>query len=94
MNISVDAIIISLTARCLKAFTPADFPSTISIRIYKLLKSNNHLRGRPKRPVEYSTAAWVCNQVTVFAAEAAEVLVEDVGIEPTTPCLQSRCSPS
>ncbi len=22
------------------------------------------------------------------------VLVEDDGIEPTTPCLQSRCSPS
>lgn len=23
-----------------------------------------------------------------------KVLVEDDGIEPTTPCLQSRCSPS
>ena len=23
-----------------------------------------------------------------------EVVVEDDGIEPTTPCLQSRCSPS
>jgi len=24
----------------------------------------------------------------------SEVMVEDDGIEPTTPCLQSRCSPS
>ena len=52
MNISVDAIIISLTARCLKAFTPADFPSTISIRIYKLLKNNMPTcDGKPKWPV-------------------------------------------
>ena len=27
-------------------------------------------------------------------AFCAEFLVEDDGIEPTTPCLQSRCSPS
>ena len=52
MNISVDAIIISLTARCLKAFTPADFPSTISIRFYKLLKNNMPTcDGKPKWPV-------------------------------------------
>jgi hypothetical protein len=29
-----------------------------------------------------------------FGVEAFFWLVEDDGIEPTTPCLQSRCSPS
>ncbi len=29
-----------------------------------------------------------------FLAYVKAVLVEDDGIEPTTPCLQSRCSPS
>ena len=63
MNISVDAIIISLTARCLKAFTPADFPSTISIRFYKLLKNNMPTcDGKPKWPVRILTAAWVCTE--------------------------------
>lgn len=30
--------------------------------------------------------------VPVF--HSSKIMVEDDGIEPTTPCLQSRCSPS
>ena len=35
----------------------------------------------------------MCFQIFVCATQSAN-LVEPVGIEPTTPCLQSRCSPS
>ncbi len=46
----------SLTARCLKAFTPADFPSTTSrFDFYKLLKNNMPTYdGKPKWPVKLS----------------------------------------
>jgi hypothetical protein len=33
-------------------------------------------------------------QAALVLNETQEVVVEDDGIEPTTPCLQSRCSPS
>ncbi len=33
-------------------------------------------------------------RVLMFAIPLGAALVELIGIEPTTPCLQSRCSPS
>jgi hypothetical protein len=53
------------------------------IRLYEFLKNTfSKLRSDTKTIVQI---AWVSNQTS---------LVEDDGIEPTTPCLQSRCSPS
>src|SRR6476469_363798 len=63
------------------------FPLTTLIQLYELLKNS---RLTPGNPGDNNKAA---------SCEAALVLrdlklVEDDGIEPTTPCLQSRCSPS
>ena len=78
-ELSVDAIIISPAARYLQAFTPADFPLANSIRfIHELLKNNGHLRDRPKRPVDFSTAAWVCD-VQGNSANSRWLRVEVVG---------------
>jgi hypothetical protein len=58
------------------------FPPTTLIRLYELLKNDSRSFDRmPKQ----SVIAWASDEKT---------MVEDDGIEPTTPCLQSRCSPS
>ena len=44
-----------------------------------------------------STQRALCSQLPLsqnFARLLRDWMVEDDGIEPTTPCLQSRCSPS
>jgi hypothetical protein len=60
-------------------------------RLYELLKNGSRLAGvadasnlRPKGLAQSLASTF----------ERYEVVVEDDGIEPTTPCLQSRCSPS
>ena len=62
MNISVDAIIISLTARCLPGLYPRQtFRQRSRFDFYKLLKNNMPTcDGKPKWPVSKLTAAWVC----------------------------------
>ncbi len=46
-----------------------------------------------KNTVPTSTSVRFKSSIRVRAVQC-ENLVEPVGIEPTTPCLQSRCSPS
>ena len=52
------------------------------------LKTSSDPKTRTEYPMGYS--------VITFSACDLRIpnLVEPVGIEPTTPCLQSRCSPS
>ena len=54
------------------------------IRLYELLKNNSQ------------AFAWTPKKSTdrLGVQRKYALLVEDDGIEPTTPCLQSRCSPS
>jgi len=58
-------------------------------RLYKLLKNNSQLSMANQRTQQiYLQILWLAPNVL------NEVMVEVDGIEPTTPCLQSRCSPS
>jgi hypothetical protein len=41
-----------------------------------------------------SCATVAFNKLESASASLRSAVVEPVGIEPTTPCLQSRCSPS
>ena len=61
-------------------------------RLYELLKNNS----RFFRIADASNQAKSgrLRQQSVKCARSGQVVVEDDGIEPTTPCLQSRCSPS
>ena len=43
--------------------------------------------ANPRGPFDFNTAA-------SFSEPKGKTLVELIGIEPTTPCLQSRCSPN
>ena len=63
------------------------FPLSTLIRLYELLKNSRSVPGNPGANNKEASceAALVLIEVEV---------VEDDGIEPTTPCLQSRCSPS
>jgi hypothetical protein len=72
---------------------PIRFPSMIYFRLYKFLKNNSHSHellktGSTRDPVLKNSK----NQTS--RGNHQQPLVEDDGIEPTTPCLQSRCSPS
>ena len=59
------------------------FPSTTLIRLYGLLKNDSRSFERTRQ------------QATNLLTSALIIgLVEVNGIEPMTPCLQSRCSPS
>ena len=72
-----------------QAFTPGALSvDNADFRLYELLKNNSHASmANPSCP------GALPHQQLGFASELEEV-VEDDGIEPTTPCLQSRCSPS
>jgi hypothetical protein len=50
--------------------------------------------GRPYSPGFHPGLFWVVPTGLKRAEVAVENLVELTGIEPVTPCLQSRCSPS
>ena len=67
-----------LTARC----AMKRFPSATLIRLYELLK-NDSRKTDPAR-----------QQAQGLLTDGIDELVEVNGIEPMTPCLQSRCSPS
>ena len=55
-------------------------------RLYELLKNGSRF---------LRIAGESCPAGMAFVNDLmSEVMVEDDGIEPTTPCLQSRCSPS
>ena len=72
----------------LQAFTPGALSvDNADFRLYELLKNNSHARWQTE------AARRAAHQQLGFASDSMEV-VEDDGIEPTTPCLQSRCSPS
>ena len=92
---SVDAINALLMARCSHA-TPKDSCSlSISnadstLRIFK--EQQPSLKGRPEHFDKRSGLLFMKNTEECHARSG--LVVEDDGIEPTTPCLQSRCSPS
>ena len=61
-------------------------PDDSDFRLYELLKNGSRF---------LRIAGESSPSGTAFANDLmSEVMVEDDGIEPTTPCLQSRCSPS
>jgi hypothetical protein len=62
------------------------FPLTTLIRLYELLKNSRLTLD------DSSLNNKAVSARNRFGVEL--VVVEDDGIEPTTPCLQSRCSPS
>ena len=64
--------------------------SNADFRLYEFLKNSRVIResGINNKTVSCETALVLSDKLSV------KVLVEDDGIEPTTPCLQSRCSPS
>ncbi len=64
------------------------FPLSTLIRLYELLKNSRSIPGNPG--VNNKAASCKAALVLIDVLD----LVEDDGIEPTTPCLQSRCSPS
>jgi hypothetical protein len=75
---SVDAII-----GCRRHGASKCFPPTTLIRLYELLKNDSRSFERTRQ------------QATNLLTGALNIgLVEVNGIEPMTPCLQSRCSPS
>jgi hypothetical protein len=50
---------------------------------------------KERQPILCESLAKAAQAGMAFANDLmSEVMVEDDGIEPTTPCLQSRCSPS
>ena len=55
-------------------------------RLYELLKNSQRSEGSLRRAAVRRLASAI--------GDGERELVEDDGIEPTTPCLQSRCSPS
>ena len=59
---------------------------------------SNHLSYRPivrpQRSLVRSIRRLSKSPQTVTRPDSRQQLVELIGIEPTTPCLQSRCSPS
>ena len=72
---------------------PGGFPPATLIRLYRFLKS--------KQPISIELLEqrfWILLDPRALARAVnwpvCAGLVEDDGIEPTTPCLQSRCSPS
>ena len=71
-----------LAARC--AFRR--FPLATLIRLYEFLKNS-----RVNRSISINAKAASCKAALVLNFSW---MVEDDGIEPTTPCLQSRCSPA
>ena len=67
-----------------ETFTNLYFPSATLIRLYELLKNSR-----------VNQTMLTNNKEAFFKASLLLMwMVEDDGIEPTTPCLQSRCSPS
>ena len=89
LNIRFDAIKnLSPGARsALNLVRLCSFPWQLWFRLYEFLKNSrliNRYWSTTKQPFAKQLWCW-----------SPEVwLVEDDGIEPTTPCLQSRCSPS
>jgi hypothetical protein len=86
-----------LMARCAPTFTTVRFPSATLIRLYEFLK-NSRAASKDCGIVEHkndNTEAH-CPMGSTLGRSLLrfEEVVEDDGIEPTTPCLQSRCSPS
>ncbi len=68
-------------------------PATTLIRLYELLKNNS----RSLRIAHANALTGHSHERSAPPTDGAVmmmVVVEDDGFEPTTPCLQSRCSPS
>ena len=63
------------------------FPSITLIRLYELLKNDSRFAMNRWRKQPRADPGGLRQR-------SIEAMVEDDGIEPTTPCLQSRCSPS
>jgi hypothetical protein len=72
------------TLRALASPNAQRFPSTTLIRLYELLKNDS-------RSFDRTGKASINDGLPV---RERNLLVEVNGIEPMTPCLQSRCSPS
>ncbi len=89
-----DAIKLSPTARCIGPWGGTLSVGDSDFRLYELLKN-----GRRFLRIAGESATGT-NSVHrhVFGSDLvmpmSMSMVEDDGIEPTTPCLQSRCSPS
>ena len=66
------------------------FPLTTLIRLYELLKNSRESRDSFIDNVNIKTPPALAR----WRFDIYIDVVEDDGIEPTTPCLQSRCSPS
>ena len=81
-----------LAARCSKTFTNFCFPLTTLISTLWIFKEQPYWSGNPESTTKKSVSKllwcwWSFDRLDKW-------LVEDDGIEPTTPCLQSMCSPS
>ena len=75
--------------RCLNLFRH------ISVRFRtKTLVTRLRFQRTPRRPQRRLASINLCVRCYTSKKRSCQVLVEPVGIEPTTPCLQSRCSPS
>ena len=95
---------------CTKPLRMCSFLWQLLIRLYEFLKNSREsfdslsidlYQPTPKQP--FCKASLVLNETkspdksltnSSTKLKQQTVLVEDDGIEPTTPCLQSRCSPS
>ena len=62
---------------------------TMSMSCQRPVKAPDKILGRMR-----CAAIALTLRVLMFAIPLGSALVELIGIEPTTPCLQSRCSPS
>ena len=58
---------------------------------YSIVKEQRELHSRNRKTRLHSCR--ICVELTVRSPSTASQLVEMSGIEPLTPCLQSRCSP-
>ena len=58
---------------------------------YSIVKEQRELHSRNRKTRLHSCR--ICVELTVRIPSTASQLVEMSGIEPLTPCLQSRCSP-
>src|SRR3989344_4942357 len=94
IEVCFDAIKMLLAARCAQPFTNGRFPPATLISTLRIFKEQTAFQ------LQTSTPPGQCpRRRSGLQPEAQEQdgdhieVVEDDGIEPTTPCLQSRCSP-
>ncbi|SPD54176.1 protein of unknown function (plasmid) [Cupriavidus taiwanensis] len=68
----------------------ASHQSTATPLLHPILLKNSRLSSLGNAKCKRSSL----KRLHLAANQSYQVVVEDDGIEPTTPCLQSRCSPS